>query len=445
MGESLAKSLARFGMTAGDPGRRLTETRVGGGEIGGDEVNGNTALFHLVEGDQGGAAHGGVFARQSGAGGIGIGNVDEGKGQGVVERAVVSFGQLREDVRDDALNADAAEGLGRDAAVLSQGAVEEDVETVYRPCIAPETAGLSGDLADGFIRVAQGGADGFSGRTVVDPCHGPDRVDAGAGRRAGNNRRRQLIHRGAVGERLDSASTDERTRVVQKFDEPRVIDSRPVNFQAARVFNGRCADFRDAINGPQNVRLGELGSGATELVPAARVDDQEAAVGVFDHVRRMKVDVVAHEEIVVGGSEGRAIRREDVTRDFVEIEAGGEEIITVSGAKPIRLIPAQSTCGGGPEMNEDGHDIGGSMGMVLDDIVNLAVDAAVHGVNDSVALPVGGVLQERGGKDSFAAGGEDDVDGIVHASSHDGFEVGTVRSGAEDVGRRDRMGLWRRY
>ena len=47
---------------------------------------------------------------------------------------------------------------------------------------------------------------------------------------------------------------------------------------------------------PLHLRLMELRRGATELVPAAGIDNEQAAIAIFDHVRWVKVGRLAHGE-----------------------------------------------------------------------------------------------------------------------------------------------------
>ena len=65
-----------------------------------------------------------------------------------------------------------------------------------------------------------------------------------------------------------------------------------------------------AINRPQHVGLLELRGRAAEFVPAAGVDDDQAAVGVLEHVGRVEVEVRAGDEIFVLGRErgARSVR-----------------------------------------------------------------------------------------------------------------------------------------
>ncbi len=75
-----------------------------------------------------------------------------------------------------------------------------------------------------------------------------------------------------------------------------------------------------------------------------------------------------------------------------------------------------------------------------DGVVDLAVDAPVDGVDQAITLAAPGMDEERGGEDGFAAGGEDDIHGVIHPAGHDRFDAGPIGAAAEDVGRAGREG-----
>ena len=71
----------------------------------------------------------------------------------------------------------------------------------------------------------------------------------------------------------------------------------PVDLEPARIVDPGGPFPPDAIDGAQHVGLGQLRGRAAELVPAARVDHEQAAVGIFEHVGGMKVGIVGGQEI----------------------------------------------------------------------------------------------------------------------------------------------------
>ena len=110
----------------------------------------------------------------------------------------------------------------------------------------------------------------------------------------------------------------------------------------------------DSIDRSEHVGLVELRGRAAELVPAAGVDDDQAAVGVFEHVGRVEVEVRAGDEVFVLGRERRARRVEDVPADLVQVEVAGEEVVLVGLAEggPTRSESARrgrpGPCAAGP-------------------------------------------------------------------------------------------------
>src|SRR5690606_36734347 len=97
-----------------------------------------------------------------------------------------------------------------------------------------------------------------------------------------------------------------------------------------------------------------------------------------------------------------------------------EEIVLKGGAEGIRSIANQPAGRGRAEVAQDRHQVGRGplVGGVLEDVVFLAVEPAVDGVNQSVPVAAAGALEERGGEDPFAAGEKLDVDRVVHAAGH---------------------------
>ena len=84
------------------------------------------------------------------------------------------------------------------------------------------------------------------------------------------------------------------------------IDRRqrlPGQLQPARVVDLGRALAADPVDAAQHVGLLKLRRRAAELVPAAGVDHEQAAVGVFEHVGRMEVEVGLVDEILVLGRE----------------------------------------------------------------------------------------------------------------------------------------------
>ena len=97
-----------------------------------------------------------------------------------------------------------------------------------------------------------------------------------------------------------------------------------------RVASGLRADLSDAIDRPQHVGLHELRRRAAELVPAAGVDDEQAAVGVFEHVGRMEVDVVARRRNRRSfGRNVAPVGFEHVPADFAQVELAAKRLSSI--------------------------------------------------------------------------------------------------------------------
>src|SRR5882672_4532077 len=71
--------------------------------------------------------------------------------------------------------------------------------------------------------------------------------------------------------------------------------------------------------------------------------------------------------------------------------------------------------------------------VVVNHIVIFAVDSAVNGMNDAVALSSARMLEKRRGEDALAAGREHDVDRIIHAAGHHRLDSASIRATTKDV------------
>ena len=114
------------------------------------------------------------------------------------------------------------------------------------------------------------------------------------------------------------------------------------------------------------------------------------------------------------------LRREHVAAHLVQVEVAGEEVVNVAGTEDQRLVSRQTARRGRAHVQQDGHDLrpGPLVGRFEDRTVDLAVDAAVNRMDQTIALAAAGMLEEGAGEDSLATRSEGDVDGIVHASGH---------------------------
>ena len=107
--------------------------------------------------------------------------------------------------------------------------------------------------------------------------------------------------------------------------------------QASRIPRGSSALWRvfpaDAVDAAEDIGLGDLRRGTADAEPAAGVDHQQAAVGVLDEAGRVKVGVVAGDEILGADAEAGAVALDDVALNTVRIELGREVTSRNSGPK----------------------------------------------------------------------------------------------------------------
>ncbi len=120
--------------------------------------------------------------------------------------------------------------------------------------------------------------------------------------------------------------------------------------------------------------------------------------------------------------------------DFLHIEQAGEDVVLIGAAESAGFVAVQSTGSSGSKVGEHRHNSRPGPAMIVDDIPGLAIDTAVNVVDEAVTQAPGWELEEGGGEDALAAGGEDQIDGIIHAAGHDRLDAGAVGPGAEDVG-----------
>lgn len=365
----------------------------------------------------------------------GVADLDQGVRQGVLQGAIGRLSGRGQQCRDGGGVAEPAQGLGGGPPVLRRGSADEGHEPRQGLPIQPDAGRMGRHLADRLVGVSQGFAGDAARRGVVDTGGGPDGVAPGL---------RALAVLDRLGERRDGsgpaavelghgAPADRRSRVVEQRGQARRVGLIPPDRQAARVGDLRRADPPDPVDRAQHVGLRELRRRTAELVPAPRVDDEHAAVGVGDDVGRVEVAVGAGEEVLVLRGEGRSARREDVAGDLLQVEAAGEDVIAVAGSEGVGVVGGQPARRGGAEVHENGHDLGAGSLVTVEDAVDLAVNAAVDGVDQAVALAAAGVDEERGGEDPLAARREHDVDRVVHAARHDRFDARAVGTGPEDV------------
>ena len=226
------------------------------------------------------------------------------------------------------------------SAIVQRRRFEQTNQTQQGVMIAADTDGMNGSLANRLVGVRQGGARDRPRFGVIDPRRRPDRVAPCFGRLGRLDRLCEHRHRvlASFRHRLNGASAHRRSFVAQQAGQFFGRQFRPRQFQAARVADVRRTTAANPIDAAQHIRLMQLRRRAAELVPAAGVDDQQAAVGVFQHVGRMEINVVRDEEVFVATLERRPARLQHVSRDLVHVEETSKQVVLILGAEDARFV-----------------------------------------------------------------------------------------------------------
>ena len=116
-----------------------------------------------------------------------------------------------------------------------------------------------------------------------------------------------------------------------------------------------CPHLPHSINRSEHIGFNQLRTRAAQFVPAARIHDEQAAIGIFDHVGRVEVLIVRNDEIAVVGGVRRAARLQDVPADFAQVELRAEEVVVEFLTELIRLVAVQAARGRRAEVGHHRH------------------------------------------------------------------------------------------
>src|SRR2546426_10938054 len=134
-------------------------------------------------------------------------------------------------------------------------------------------------MTDAFVTVPERRARGRARPIRSDAGEGPDGIAAQLGRARLAERRLERRHGYAaqLPKLADGAGAHRGPPVVEELHEVGGLEALPLELEAARVVHSGRAFPAHAVNASEHVGLGELRRRAAELVPAARVDDDQAA------------------------------------------------------------------------------------------------------------------------------------------------------------------------
>src|SRR5689334_7184500 len=105
-------------------------------------------------------------------------------------------------------------------------------------------------------------------------------------------------------------------------------------------------------------------------------------------------------------------------RHLAQIELAGKEILAVRVAEHARLVLRETTGRRRSQVRQHRHQFAGAC-MPFEHAMILAVDAAVNGMDQSVALTIARVYDKCRREDALALEREYDIDRVVHATGHD--------------------------
>ena len=262
----------------------------------------------------------------------GIANLDQRVGQRVFEDAIAGDGRGRDEVRNGAGVADPSERFGGDALDGGATGFQRGHERAAAPprratarrnrsppaarCRRDRPAPSAPPRAPRALRCASAPRRRCA---APRPSETHPRFERAPERPASPPSRTAAAPCSCTAGRASSSSFVRSAGVIvfQASERPRGSATR------------RRAFAPHAIDRAEHVRLGELRRRATELVPGAGVDHEQAAIGVFDHVGRMEVAIVRDEKVGVASLERRAVRLEHVARHLAQVEHRREEVVAV--------------------------------------------------------------------------------------------------------------------
>src|SRR6185437_3002280 len=126
----------------------------------------------------------------------------------------------------------------------------------------------------------------------------------------------------------------------------------------------------------------------------------------------MKIGMVAGDDISIARLVGRAVGNQLVADDLVKIEVTGKDVVTEPSAPQTVAGRHQSAGGGGAFVNQHRHQLAGHR-VAIEDRALLAIDSSVDGVDQSIPMTGGGVLEEGATEDALAVREEGYADGVV--------------------------------
>ena len=329
----------------------------------------------------------------------------------MLEEAVAPRAKGVEQHRDGFLVAEATQrgrGFAPDVGRFVLEAVQQGGK---RGAVELQPGGVGGRDANSRIQVV----DRVPGRNAA-PRKRPHGVSPDADGRA--------VQRCGIGARVDRAVADGETGIAEQVR----VRLLPGDLQPARILDFRRILAADAIDAALDLRLVDARRRAADAEPAARVDHDEASVGVLEDVGRVEIGIGGDEELLGAAAEGRPVPLDSVALDLVGVELGGEEVVDV--VLPERAAAVAHQAGGRDPAHVDHRGQQIARALEFADALVVGEDSAFDRVEDDVDA-LRRREEERAGGERLAFLGERDLHGIVHAAAADDLDLRSVGPAAE--------------
>ena len=218
-----------------------------------------------------------------------------------------------------------------------------------------------------------------------------------------------------------------------KVGKPVGMRIRPVELESARIPHFGSVDLANPVEPAKHLGFGRNGGRTTHPVPASRIGDNQAAIGIFQDVGGMKVGLIAHQKRGSLGPIGGAFFGENMAGDPVKVEFRAEQVARISEGVAARHTHAGGS--GGAHLLEHGEQASGARVVLEDSVIDPPKNAAVNGVQDAVAFPASREVKKGATQEPGSGGGKRKPDRVVHPPGEDHLQLRAIGPGPKHVGR----------
>ena len=207
---------------------------------------------------------------------------------------------------------DAPQGFRRDALDCVGRIAQQLHDLCDDLAITVQRYRMQRRLPHACLLVGQRRADCRARLVGLNASQSPHRVAPHVSRQAVHQGILECADRFVCGEGSQCPPLHGRARVVEQSDQRTRSGRLPIERLPQRILGRDRAFLANAVDGTEQVGLGQLRRWTTELVPSSCIDHQQAAVGVLHHVGWMEIAALRHQEVRVFGLERRAMRHKPV-------------------------------------------------------------------------------------------------------------------------------------